>query len=308
MFVCSRNTQSICDDVWLRLTKREGSFKYCRVGCWSDREPTYGPGTFTMTSEREEMLSTFRAALTDFAHSHQTFRLLQPALPSPCTHLHVLDSSFNPPTLAHLSLAVSSIPTATSPADTRILLLLATQNADKPSAPAPFEDRLAMMHLLSRSAAFPVPVDIALTKHARFLDKSRDLVEAYPEAEQVYLTGYDTLIRLLDAKYYPTGMESLRAFFERSRVVCTMRDGGWGQMEEQRAYLESIKKGEREHEGCRREWAEMITLVEGKEEGKGVSSTNVREAVKKRGEDALTRYLTKDVAEYIRERGLYTDA
>ncbi|KAI5845413.1 cytidylyltransferase family protein [Tricharina praecox] len=263
------------------------------------------------------MLSAFRSALKTFAVSPQTFLHLPPLPPSAssaCTHVHVLDSSFNPPTLAHLSLALSSLsslsahphPTPTNPSNTRLLLLLATQNVDKPTSPAPFEDRLAMMALLSRSPAISVPVDIALTKHARFLDKARDLADAYPGAEQVYLIGYDTLIRLLDGKYYPTGMGELAKFFKRNQVVCTMREGAWGE-QGQREFLESVKRGEREKEGCRREWAQRITLVEGREEGRGVSSTKVREAVKSGDVNALERLLTKEVAEYVRERGLYTD-
>ncbi|KAA8903172.1 cytidylyltransferase [Sphaerosporella brunnea] len=261
-----------------------------------------------MAATVEEMstqLSRFSGILKAFAASTDTFRPIKSSAvgsSTPCSHLHVLDSSFNPPTRAHLSLLSRS---GTSPT-TRVLLLLATQNADKPPAPASFEDRLAMMHLFA--ASVPLQVDIAITKHARFLDKAAELERVYPGAEQTYLTGYDTLIRLLDTKYYPPNhtLQPLESFFNLNRVVCTMRSGGgWGDIVEQREYVAGIGRGEREAEGCKKDWAERIELVEAAPESLGVSSTKVREAVKKGDMEALERYLTKDVKEWVLQRGLY---
>ncbi|KAF3083247.1 hypothetical protein TWF706_001242 [Orbilia oligospora] len=75
-----------------------------------------------------------------------------------------------------------------------LLLLLATTNADKPSSPASYEHRLAMMCLLaeeiqnkisSSSSSSPSSssidnilapqIDIGITPHPRFIDKSTDL-------------------------------------------------------------------------------------------------------------------------------------
>ncbi|KAF8545033.1 hypothetical protein BDD12DRAFT_653331, partial [Trichophaea hybrida] len=220
--------------------------------------------------------------------------------------LHILDSSFNPPTLAHLTIALSSLQ-STSASPTRLLLLLATQNADKPAVPASFEDRLVMLHLFSASFPSTTVVDIAITKHARFLDKSIELAKHYPVAEQTFLIGFDTLIRLLNTKYYPPvhTLSPLDAFFASNRVRCTLRDGGWGDREAQREYMEVIRRGEREADGCRGEWAERIELVEGAPESMGVSSTAVREAVKRGDSEALDRYLTKEVKGWVLERGLY---
>lgn len=112
-------------------------------------------------------------------------------------------------------------------------------------------------------------IDIAITKHARFLDKSEELARHYRGVqEQIYLTGYDTLIRILDTKYYPAAytLEPLQAFFERNRIWCTFRTGDqWGGRETQEAYLEAIKRGEGEGEGCRREWGERIKFMVGSE-------------------------------------------
>jgi nicotinamide-nucleotide adenylyltransferase len=176
--------------------------------------------------------------------------------------------------------------------------------------PASFEDRLAMMHLFAQSVSEPELVDIAITKHARFLDKAAELEKVYPGAEQTYLTGYDTLIRLLDPKYYPPThtLEPLEAFFKRGRVVCTMRaGGGLGDVKEQMEFVERIASGEREKDGCRKEWAQRIELVEAAPESLDVSSTKVREAVKTGDMEALDKYMTKEVKEWVLQRSLYKE-
>src|SRR5450432_1859290 len=91
-------------------------------------------------------LKSYTTALKSFASSPSTFRILsslpvrsqssQP-LPPPKT-LYILDSSFNPPTLAHLRILTSAL-TEKTPLPRRVLLLLATQNADKAQKPASFE-------------------------------------------------------------------------------------------------------------------------------------------------------------------------
>ena len=84
-------------------------------------------------------------------------------------------------------------------------------------------------------------VDVGVTKEARFVDKMAAL-EKYGDygfddgegkrrpAEQVHLTGFDTLVRLLDVKYYPPehSLRPLEGLFERHRVRVTRRvDDAW---------------------------------------------------------------------------------
>ena len=266
----------------------------------------------------------------------------------PCTHLHVLDSSFNPPTTAHLALARSSLaasppprpPTgSSSPAPRRLLLLLSAHNADKPASPATLLERLEMMHRLSLSLGPQLPpdvgVDIGLTKHARFVDKSQALAAAYPPAQhhhhqqpppqqpqQTFLLGFDTLVRLLDPRYYPAPLHvpcaaplaALQPFFARARVRCTLRGED---VPAQHAYLERIRRGERLAEGYQPAWAACIELVDAPVEAVGVSSSLVRDARRSfshsRSEQAaevdevLQRCLTPEVAAYVLGQGLYLD-
>ncbi len=168
-----------------------------------------------------------------------------------------------------------------------------------------------------------VIVDVGVTKEARFIDKAR-ILEAQEEytghdsddtvklVEQVHLIGFDTLIRLLDTKYYPPKhtLEPLEDLFKKHRVRVTRRtDDAWGGREEQDQYVRKMAEGEREADGPRQEWAQRIDLVDGRKEGEEiVSSTKVREAAKAGDEEALKKLVTDGVARWILDEKLYLDA
>lgn len=183
------------------------------------------------------------------------------------------------------------------------------------------------MTLMARSLLASLPssssegllIDIGVTKKPYFVDKAASIDDShvYTEAgsgktvvEQVHLTGFDTLTRIFDKKYYgEEGLEALRPFLEKHRVwaVCReeSKEGSWGTMEEQRRWVEKLGKGE--VEGVDREWVKRVELVEGEEEAEGVSSTKVREGCK-RGDWSLVEELVgKEEMEYIREQGLYQE-
>ncbi|KAJ5915133.1 hypothetical protein N7454_011245 [Penicillium verhagenii] len=255
--------------------------------------------------------SQYASLLKRFTASARDFEVLAtiPADGAPAPKiLYVLDSSFNPPTRAHLRIASSALLERLEPSS-RLLLLLATQNADKPSKPAMFEDRLAMMELfahdlrshLATSTAAPgyapslehIPaIDIGVTKNPYFIDKA-SAIEAsgmYPTPlEQVHLTGYDTLIRIFNPKYYPPEhtLAPLAPLFSQHRLRVTLRPSDeWGSIDDQEAFLAALARGDRESEGGRKEWAQRITLVEGRKPGqKSVSSTRAREAIESESQD-----------------------
>ncbi|PTU17294.1 hypothetical protein P175DRAFT_0505058 [Aspergillus ochraceoroseus IBT 24754] len=242
----------------------------------------------------------YSLALKRFAESPQNFEVItsvphQPSSSSIPEVLYVLDSSFNPPTLAHRSIATSAL-RENPRTPSRLLLLLATQNADKPSKPASFEDRLTMMELFAHGLLAdlkPVPdhrylsgIDIGVTKKPYFVDKAAEIESAgvYPPfVEQVHLTGYDTLIRIFNPKYYPPEhtLRPLGPFLSKHRLRVTMRpDTEWGTRAEQEAYLLTLAQGGMDDQGANREWAQRIRLVEGKTPGeRSVSSTRAREAI-----------------------------
>lgn len=272
---------------------------------------------------------TYASSLEAFAKSPSAFRILKThspdtsrTAPNPRT-LYVLDSSFNPPSLAHLRIALSALrkdPRGVDPK--RLMLLLSTHNADKSTKPAAFEDRLVMMSLMAsdivKEAGSSAPetsndlvVDVALTKKPYFHDKAAAIDEsgAFPEpSEQVHLAGFDTLIRIFNAKYYAPQhtLTPLQPFLEKHRLRVTYRpDDGWGGRQEQEKYVQDIRDGGREHEGGKREWAGQINMVEGKsDEEETVSSTKARNAAKAGGA-GLDKYVSSSVSDWIRSEGLY---
>lgn len=141
-----------------------------------------------------------------------------------------------------------------------------------------------------------------------------------PPLEQVYLVGFDTLVRLLDPKYYaPTRtLAALGAFFASARVQVTRRVGGrWGgvrgrEVQDQDRWLDRFEWGAK---GGRREWRGRVELVgggwegmegmEGMEEGvEGVSSSLVREKVGT-GEGGWEGLVGEAVRGWIVREGLY---
>lgn len=209
-------------------------------------------------------LSTLSTLLSNFKSSTSSFRVLSSIpqttlpLPTPPKSLFILDSSFNPPTIAHLYLALSALRSPSTdlyPSPRRLLLLLSTQNADKAPQPASFEHRLAMMYILaselrsalasegpagpaesSHVAASGLPaIDIGVTSQPYFHLKSSAIEGSgiYGDGAgptQIHIIGYDTLIRLFDTKYYPPShsLAVLAPFLARHRLRVHLRPGQWG--------------------------------------------------------------------------------
>ncbi|KAK1977165.1 hypothetical protein LZ30DRAFT_665481 [Colletotrichum cereale] len=260
--------------------------------------------------------------------------------------LVVLDSSFNPPTLAHLRMAVSAVRDLRRSGEgggddeggsrgasaVRLLLLLAVNNADKKPQPAVFPVRLGMMHAFARDLLDELPapslleveIDLGLTTMPYFHDKSQAISDAGFYAvdgegpEQVYLAGYDTLVRIFNPKYYNADADAgadggtapirraLDPFLERSRLRITMRaDDEWGDEAEQAAYLGRLRDGGLEEAGGRGAWADRVEMLRGV--GEAVSSTRVRRAARERDEEALGRLVGRRVQDWVLGEGLYRE-
>ena len=145
------------------------------------------------------------------------------------------------------------------------------------------------------------------------MDKAAEIDTAgvYPESlEQVHLTGYDTLIRIFNPKYYPPEhtLQPLGPFLTRHRLRVTMRPGSeWGDAEEQKQFLLNMAQGGMEKEGCKPEWAQRIQLVEGRRpEERPVSSTLAREAIRSNLQD-LDGLIPDNVREFILSQQPYSE-
>ncbi|KAK2730114.1 cytidylyltransferase family protein [Colletotrichum kahawae] len=295
---------------------------------------------------RKALVDFFSRSLSSFQSSQDAFRVLctlphhrenaaPPPSPSPSPRrpqqpvksLVVLDSSFNPPTLAHLRMATSAIQASggAGVSGARLLLLLAVNNADKAPKPVAFAVRLGLMYAFAEDLLAleggregeggGMEVDVGVTAMPFFHDKARAVEGSgfygTEGVEQVYLAGYDTLIRIFDPKYYPAAEGGMKAalgpFLDRGRLRISLRVGDeWGGEGEQVAYLERLREGGLEEVGGRREWAGRVELVEGME-GEVVSSSRVREMAGRGDEEGLRGLLGDRVRGWVLEEGLYRE-
>ena len=233
----------------------------------------------------------------------------------------------------------------------RLLLVLGVANADKGVAPAALEQRLSMMWAFAKDLRGGlredeqqsddiddgdddgVSIDVCLSRRPYFHEKSEAIArsEFYNPAddggqerpEQVFLVGYDTLIRILNPKYYgttetgeggddePPIQRALNPFFGRARLLVTMRaDAEWGDKDEQSAYVENLSTGDGlKKAGGNPEWAQRIAVVDGQQEGGlAVSSTLAREAAKRKDQERLRELVTPGVKKWVEGEGLYAEA
>ncbi|KAI9463237.1 Nucleotidylyl transferase [Lactarius psammicola] len=212
----------------------------------------------------------------------------------------VLDSSFNPPTLAHR--ALSLLPAAASPTEAR-LLLLSVRNADKTPRPgdASPSQRVEMMVRL----ACDVNAAVALVDAPAFIHKAERLRTALPAGAQLaFIQGIDTLERFLAPRYYgdgsPEAMDAaLRQFFapdgSDARVICARRAMELPGPHKETTTLEAA-----------REWvrADRVSIADIDDELQTFSSSEVRAKVRAR-DDSWCRIVPNYIAKYIEEQNLY---
>lgn len=131
----------------------------------------------------------------------------------------IFPSSFNPLTLAHAELVRQAQEDFCLE---EVLLVLDSQAMDKVVFGASLEDRLLMLRLFARPFA---SYRIALSSHGLFLDKLRVLRQLYPSSSTsfYFIVGYDTLVRVLDPKYYADREAALGELFRGSCFLVANR-------------------------------------------------------------------------------------
>lgn len=287
----------------------------------------------------KEMGSTLKA----FQGSDSKFRILKtvslstlhyedPKRPSdtesPRT-LFILDSSFNPPSVAHRILAMSALHKSNSDAFLRphkLLLLFATMNADKAPSAASFDQRLTLMSafaadLIESLREQPkdhsvVDVDIGVTTVPYYTDKSAAIEaegkEWYPDRpKHIHLVGFDTLTRFFTAKYYKDfdpPFSALNPYFDAGhRLRVTLRpDDDYGSVEDQKAFVRKLEDGTMEQDGGKREWAKQVELVPPNPQA-GVSSTRIRKAAKRADWREIEQLCTPGIVEWVKSEKLYAE-
>ncbi|CAG8457235.1 23998_t:CDS:1 [Dentiscutata erythropus] len=224
----------------------------------------------------------------------------------------ILDSSFNPPTKAHMQLLLESLKNHSNTKTNNnskffdaCLLLYAIKNADKTpsSSDAGPVDRILMMESLASQIhsteieqniatgviTHPLFMDKAKAIHSYFnnnnnnnkltsysidssIDSSSIIINYSSQISLYFILGFDTVIRLFNPQYYSNIYKELDSFFKISNIICANRDGYGGRESEEKFFQSDILK---EIIGE----SEKIIRVKLDDNVAKISSTNVRKAI-----------------------------
>ena len=244
-------------------------------------------------------------------------QLLQSTAPpvSGAGSLAVLDSSFNPPTRAHLHMLSTA---AAQLGLSQSLLLLAKQNADKKVVGASLVQRLEMMQLIAAAASPPGSMLCGVTAHPLFVDKAKALrtlcggecgAEGAPRI--ALLVGFDTWVRVIDPKYYPPGElePALTTIFDNVEIIVASRDpasaanlaasGTPLSADEQEATVGELPTAVTRN---------RLHFLHNEAQYAGISSSEVRKAVASGREDADSlQGLPQCIRAYVAAAGLYRE-
>jgi nicotinamide-nucleotide adenylyltransferase len=238
--------------------------------------------------------------------------------------INVLDSSFNPPTLAHRALISAPNPFSPTPNYDAHLLLLSIRNADKSLVPgdATLDQRLEMMTILaqdiqSHDKTAPLNVAVAIIDQPTFVGKSSSLLRFLHSHlssitpnpvhginfQLAFLIGFDTLERILSPRYYSSEPEmnrSLRAFLsddgDNSRLVCARRPGLTLVGSESERSTLTVAKEFIEHQ--------QLALIDIADTVNIFSSSHIRHQIKT-GDWTWKDATTQAIVQYILSHNLY---
>lgn len=261
--------------------------------------------------------------VASFLKNGEAFKLIHqsPTRPllSPMTRrLLVLDSSFNPPHLGHLSMIKESIlklkDDGTSLANVAsintnsVLLLFGVRNADKGTVSVEeYSNRLAMVEMMSEyiMSELGVSCGIALTSASLFVDKS-DLVNEWVQrhsqndVNKYFLLGFDTIIRFFDPKYYKGSLsDSLDPFFANSKICVFLRKDPSSRLDvsSQVKYLETLE--------IPQDWKHKITFCQSQREW-SISSSGIRRTISTDNSDSSWHdKVIPSIRDYIIENQIY---
>ncbi|HKV41749.1 MAG TPA: nicotinate-nicotinamide nucleotide adenylyltransferase [Blastocatellia bacterium] len=216
-------------------------------------------------------------------------------LPAEPSSIGVFASSFNPVTVAHMELMTRA--RARFALD-EVLALASVANADKTSYECGLANRLEMLELAVDAAK---GVSIGVSSTGFFVDMISALKAVYPNGPGIhFITGFDTLVRILDAdgkyvsRYYNRfndRREVLEYLLKNSRVIVAERSG-YGE-----SHLKEIL--EREHSIS----PDRVLFMPFPADFSDRSSSQVRGRVQ--AGESISDLVAPGVGQYIREHGLY---
>lgn len=200
--------------------------------------------------------------------------------------LGVFPASFNPPTLAHQFLVEEAQKEGHLD---EILVLLDIRAVDKRPVEASFEDRLQMLNLVFRKHP---KVSIGLSNRGLFLEKLEALRHWYPDGvELFFVVGFDTILRVLDGKYYSDRQEALDRLFKSSRFLVANRGSN-----DKQAFRALFRRREN------RPYQKRVSFFTLPSELSTLSSSEVRESLR---QGRPVRGVLPSVLRFIQRRDLY---
>jgi len=201
--------------------------------------------------------------------------------------LGIFPASFNPPTLAHLSLIRKARRLGNLD---EMLVLLDAQAMDKCIIGAGLEDRVMMLkRLFQRDPR----VSIGISNRGLFVEKLEPLRALYPSPIVfTFIVGFDTIVRVMDKGYYSNREKTLDRLFGQCEFLVANRE------EKEKHSFEDIFS--REENQPYREKVSFITLPS---RFSFVSSSLIRENLQEG--KSVQDGLPVPILRFILEKGLY---
>lgn len=168
----------------------------------------------------------------DYERYTELFEQLNPSAPPRIEFVHratprnfqqtkklgIFSGSFNPLTLAHIKMVEDTV--AKYQLD-ELLLLLAKANVDKSVFGLPLAARLLTLRKYAENRP---QISVGASSHGRYIDKVTALRTMFsPDTAFNFIVGYDTLVRIFDAKYYTDFHAELQALFASARFIVANR-------------------------------------------------------------------------------------
>ncbi|ORX57774.1 hypothetical protein BCR36DRAFT_344413 [Piromyces finnis] len=252
----------------------------------------------------------------------------------------ILDSSFNPPTLAHIKLLIETFKfyceqmlsnrnNANQCFHYTFLLLITNNNVDKKIIGASLSQRLKMMEIVTNifqnhimeivNDSFKeikyklnkINILVGLTNVGRFIDKVTAVKRYIPNSLLAFIMGWDTITRFFMKKYY-VGIdmkEVLDSFFKESAIICADRI----MYNENTNISERKENGELNYfltEGPAKSYSNKIYILNNWLNDKiicKVSSSEARNILKENynNQDMLKTILSKEILDFIVHNNIY---
>jgi len=212
------------------------------------------------------------------------------APPQPGARLGLLAGSFNPPTVAHQTLALAGL--AAGGLD-HVWYVLSTRTVDKEMVTgAGLEDRLLLLDLLGEADR---RLGTVLVNRGLYVDQARITRALLPElGGLVFLVGFDKIVQIFDPKYYDDRDSELEALFGLATFLVAPR--GEDGHESLTALLARPEN---------RRFADAVQALDLPAELREVASSTVRADLAEGARPDET--VPPVVAAFIAETGLYAD-